>query len=102
MHHFDGLTATAFDDLAATTLGGLYDDPLHGFFASRGIVAVAWRLAFVVGAVARQHRANPECPSAWQQELILTWVFARLAERAKLGPQSDRGRSTTGFDLGLM
>lgn len=86
LYHFDGLTLSAFEDLAAPCLDGLKDDALHRWFVLRGSVCVVWRLARLVGLVSRQLRAGPECPADWEGEPVLVRLFDALRPQSGLSP----------------
>ncbi|WP_406697995.1 hypothetical protein V5E97_03975 [Singulisphaera sp. Ch08] len=76
-----GLTEAAFADLAARRYAELDGEPLFGRLAQRGSILVPWRLAAIVGLVARQLRSSRELPEEWQAQPVLSYVFARLIGR---------------------
>lgn len=74
----DGLTATGFEELAAWHLRDFGPDTLHELLAFRGSVGVLWRLARVVGPVAREVAAGGGCPAGWADDPVRCHLFAAV------------------------
>lgn len=85
-----GIAATEFESLAVDVLHELGDDPLFGDLIHRGAVGALWRLSRVVGLVAVQLRASPNCPEEWRDMPLLQWLFARLRDCQAVDPTRHR------------
>jgi hypothetical protein len=89
----DAVSFPDFEDMAALSLDRL-SDPLHVFFARRGEMHVLWRLASVVGLVAKQRRGNSSCPPLWKDRYpVLHRLFAQMEQVAA---HQEIGASTAG------
>lgn len=76
----DDLSAPDFEDTAAPLLDRLKDEPLHGFFVSRGELHILWQLARFVAFVAQHVRVNKICPSGWQRQPVFQRLFSQLID----------------------